>query len=189
MTTRLNQTFSLIWWQHFLSPQTGHNCTCNTSGSHQPKGKKPKSYQWQSASAWFFQLEDLFPSKFPLGHLLCFLWNLKNWQRNPLTDQKLSMSKNSGNSDSSGDFTRFIVSLVLDKPKRNSLGTNIYLLEVCMNYTWLLQTIPQSNNFIVTPRGENCSLYCSEHFWKKCSVVQCQTAKDDYGFQNWVSKI
>lgn len=64
------------------------------------------------------------------------------------------MSKNSGNSDSSGDFTRFIVSLVLDKPKRNSLETNIYLLEACMNYTWLLQTIPQSNNCIVTPRGE-----------------------------------
>lgn len=130
MTTRVNQPLSL-WFggsTFCLLRQEGFNCAYNTKGSHQPKGKKPKSYQWQSASAWFFQLEVLFPSKFPLGHLLCFFWNLKNWQRNPLTDQKLTMSKNSGNSDSTGDFTRIIVSSVLDKPKKkNSLGTNIYL--------------------------------------------------------------
>lgn len=49
----------------------------------------------------------------------------KTEEKNPVTDQKLSMSKYYGNTDSSRGFTRFIVSLMLDKPERNSLGTII----------------------------------------------------------------
>lgn len=114
----------------------GMVCSASLSGGSQlplsylqvsptPGQRNPSLINTSVHQTDFFSWRICFLSKFPLGHLPRFLWYLKNRRKMSVTNQKLSVSKNYGNSDYSRHFTRFIRILVLDKTERNSLGTII----------------------------------------------------------------